>query len=56
MHMLGLSLFLIATAEVANAASRQEILAVVDPSPRGLMITGLVSLIVLAIFLRRKLG
>ena len=56
MHKLFLPLFLIGAAESAHAALSQQIVAVAEPSTKALMIAGIITLTLLAVFLRKKLG
>ncbi|HEV2045128.1 MAG TPA: hypothetical protein VGQ95_00870 [Chthoniobacterales bacterium] len=56
MRKLFLPLFLIGAAESAHAARSQQIIAVAEPSTKALMIAGIITLTLLAVFLRKKLG
>jgi hypothetical protein len=56
MRKLFLPLFLIGAAESAHAALSQQIIAVAEPSTKALMIAGIITLTLLAVFLRKKLG
>jgi hypothetical protein len=56
MRNLFLALFLIGAAGSVHAALLRQVIAVAEPSTNMLMIAGIVSLTLLAIFLRKKLG
>ena len=56
MRNLFLPLFLIGAAGPVHAALLRQVIAVAEPSTNMLMIAGIVSLTLLAIFLRKKLG
>ena len=56
MHKLFLPLFLIGAATPSHAALSEQTIAVSELSPNTLMVAGIVTLTLLAIFLRKKLG